>query len=249
MGPRSPGAEPGLEASLITAIDAVFTRHERLWQESKQEADPGVVGRLCRQDGARPDRAVGQGRDRQQHLALFRGARRRPHRQVASRPEDQADELRRASPSSSNRFWRSSSAGAGARSASSISPGSSGTTTRSATRSAIGSSSGSRRCCANRCAPTTCWRRSALGADDAPRGSARAIRRRRILLPDSRHRRVPSGARGRRTLPRSGRTLRLDARGSPPVGAAGPRRRRRRLPLAGTRGRPALRRAAAGRRT
>jgi len=27
-----------LEASLLTAIDAVFTRHERLWQESKQDA-------------------------------------------------------------------------------------------------------------------------------------------------------------------------------------------------------------------
>jgi diguanylate cyclase (GGDEF)-like protein len=27
-----------LEASLLSAIDAVFTRHERLWQESKQEA-------------------------------------------------------------------------------------------------------------------------------------------------------------------------------------------------------------------
>jgi GGDEF domain-containing protein len=30
--------EPAAEASLVTAIDAVFTRHERLWQESKQEA-------------------------------------------------------------------------------------------------------------------------------------------------------------------------------------------------------------------
>ena len=30
--------EPALEASLLAAIDAVFTRHERLWQESKQEA-------------------------------------------------------------------------------------------------------------------------------------------------------------------------------------------------------------------
>ena len=29
---------PALETSLLTAIDAVFTRHERLWQESKQEA-------------------------------------------------------------------------------------------------------------------------------------------------------------------------------------------------------------------
>src|SRR6185295_16238021 len=29
---------PDREASLLTAIDAVFTRHERLWQESKQDA-------------------------------------------------------------------------------------------------------------------------------------------------------------------------------------------------------------------
>jgi len=29
---------PALEQSLLTAMDAVFTRHERLWQESKQEA-------------------------------------------------------------------------------------------------------------------------------------------------------------------------------------------------------------------
>jgi GGDEF domain-containing protein len=29
---------PPAEASLLSAIDAVFTRHERLWQESKQEA-------------------------------------------------------------------------------------------------------------------------------------------------------------------------------------------------------------------
>ena len=29
---------PALETLLLTALDAVFTRHERLWQESKQEA-------------------------------------------------------------------------------------------------------------------------------------------------------------------------------------------------------------------
>src|SRR5262245_30414494 len=29
---------PALESALLAAIDAVFTRHERLWQESKQEA-------------------------------------------------------------------------------------------------------------------------------------------------------------------------------------------------------------------
>src|SRR5512142_1589262 len=32
---RLPG---GLESALVAAIDAVFTRHERLWQESKHEA-------------------------------------------------------------------------------------------------------------------------------------------------------------------------------------------------------------------
>src|SRR5438093_4093290 len=30
--------QPHQEETLLTAIDAVFTRHERLWQESKQEA-------------------------------------------------------------------------------------------------------------------------------------------------------------------------------------------------------------------
>jgi len=30
--------QPQLETTLLAAIDAVFTRHERLWQESKQEA-------------------------------------------------------------------------------------------------------------------------------------------------------------------------------------------------------------------
>lgn len=35
---RQLGLPPHLEASLIEAFDAVFSRHERLWQESKQEA-------------------------------------------------------------------------------------------------------------------------------------------------------------------------------------------------------------------
>ncbi|HYU51915.1 MAG TPA: GGDEF domain-containing protein [Gemmatimonadaceae bacterium] len=43
---------PGAEAALLTAIDAVFTRHERLWQESKQEAiqalSAGFVDRMAR---------------------------------------------------------------------------------------------------------------------------------------------------------------------------------------------------------
>src|SRR6266536_1627409 len=41
-----------LESSLLTAIDAVFTRHERLWQESKQDAiqalSAGFADKLAR---------------------------------------------------------------------------------------------------------------------------------------------------------------------------------------------------------
>ena len=32
------GLAPHLETELLNAIDAVFSRHERLWQESKHEA-------------------------------------------------------------------------------------------------------------------------------------------------------------------------------------------------------------------
>ena len=79
-------------------------------------------------------------------------------------------------------------------------------------------------------------------------GSARAVRRRRVLLPHSGSRRVPPGVRRRRALSRSGRALRLDARGSPSRRAAGARRRRRRLPVARTRRRSPLHRATPGRR-
>ena len=79
-------------------------------------------------------------------------------------------------------------------------------------------------------------------------GPARAVRRRRILLPHPGHRRMLAGARHRRALPRGGGTLRLDARGSAARGAAGARRRRRRLPLARARGRSALHRAGGWRR-
>ena len=83
---------------------------------------------------------------------------------------------------------------------------------------------------------------------DARAGPARAVRRRRVLLPHSGHRRMFAGARHRRALPRGGRALRLDARGPAARRATGPRRRRRRLPLARARRRSAVRRAAARRR-
>ena len=83
-----------LETSLLTAIDAVFSRHERLWQESKQEAIQALSAGFADKMARVKTRTARQGRHRQQHLAVFRAARRRPHRQVAPRPEDEADELR-----------------------------------------------------------------------------------------------------------------------------------------------------------
>ena len=69
-----------------------------------------------------------------------------------------------------------------------------------------------------------------MGAD-AP-GSARAARRRRVLFPDSRPRRLPAGVRGGRAVPRGGRAVRLDAGRHAARGATRARRCRRRLSVA-----------------
>ena len=37
-----------LEAALLEAVDAVFSRHERLWQESKQEAIQALAAAFSR---------------------------------------------------------------------------------------------------------------------------------------------------------------------------------------------------------
>ena len=90
------------QLTLPPPLEAVAARRDRRRLHAPRAALAGIeagghsgaVGRLRRQDGARPDRALRQGRHRQQHLALLRSAGRRPHRQVASRSEDEADELR-----------------------------------------------------------------------------------------------------------------------------------------------------------
>ena len=64
---------PDVETALLAAIDAVFTRHERLWQESKQEAIQALSAGFADKMAHVADRALGEGRDRQQHLALLRG--------------------------------------------------------------------------------------------------------------------------------------------------------------------------------
>ena len=56
--------------------------------------DPRAVGGVRREDGAAAAAVEREGRHRQQHRALLRGGRRRSHRQVASRSEDQAAQLR-----------------------------------------------------------------------------------------------------------------------------------------------------------
>ena len=62
----------GLETSLLAAIDAVFTRHERLWQESKHEAIQALSAGFADKMARVTTELSAQGRDGQQHLALFR---------------------------------------------------------------------------------------------------------------------------------------------------------------------------------
>ena len=83
-----------LEAALLEAVDAVFSRHERLWQESKQEAIQAVAAAFSEKMADKAHELNERGRSRQQHLDVFRTARGRPDGQVATRSEDQADELR-----------------------------------------------------------------------------------------------------------------------------------------------------------
>ena len=200
-------------------------------------SNPGVVRRLRRKDGARADRVVRQGCDRQQHLAILRGARCRSNRPLPARSENKADAISLGSPSSWNHSWRSSSGDDGVRSASSTSPGSSGTTTRSVTRWAIDhragrgiaartgavrrpTRAGSRRASARR----TCTR--ALAATSSASWSRTSVG-------------LSRSARRRRTVPRMRWRLRLDASRIERL-AVQPVRVDvgRRLPLDGTRRRP-----------
>ena len=62
------------ERSLLAAIDAVFTRHERLWQESKHEAIQALSAGFADKMARVTHELSGQGRHRQQHLALLRSS-------------------------------------------------------------------------------------------------------------------------------------------------------------------------------
>ena len=156
------------KTALLAAIDAVFTRHERLWQESKHEAIQALSAGFADKMARVQDRAVREGRHRQQHLALLRGAGRRPHRQVAPRSEDEADELRP--------LHRAARVVPRARAARPLVRGRPRRHHRVQVVQRRARPRGRRsdhrargaRCCASRCGPTTCSRRSALGAD-APR--------------------------------------------------------------------------------
>ena len=57
-----------LEAALLEAVDAVFRRQERLWQESKQEAIQAVAAAFSEKMDRPSARTACEGRDRQQHL-------------------------------------------------------------------------------------------------------------------------------------------------------------------------------------
>ena len=79
--------------ALMATIDAVFSRHERLWQESKQDAIQALSAGFAEKMNGLKTRAERQGSHRQQHLALLRTAGRGSHREDPPRSQDEADEL------------------------------------------------------------------------------------------------------------------------------------------------------------
>ena len=191
------------EAALLAAIDAVFSRHERLWQESKHEAIQALSSGFADKMAHVQSELLAEGRHRQQHLAIFRRARRGPHRPVAARSQDEADELRPL-----HRAARVVSRARAAR------PLVRGRPRRHHRIQVVQRRARSRRGRSDHrarrraAARTGAVRRSPrAGARAASRGSPRALRRRRILLSDSGSRRVHSGVRRRRAVPPGGRTL------------------------------------------
>ena len=84
-----------LEASLFAAFDAVFTRHERLWQESKHEAIQALSAGFAEKMAGVKTELSAKDATVSSISQLLRAARRRPHRQVAPRSQDQADEFGR----------------------------------------------------------------------------------------------------------------------------------------------------------
>ena len=68
------------EQALIAAIDNVFSRHERLWQESKQEAIQALSAGFADKMARVKTELSAKRCHRQQHLAILRSAGRRPHR-------------------------------------------------------------------------------------------------------------------------------------------------------------------------
>ena len=135
---------------------------------------PGAVRGLRREDGAAPAPADREGRHGQQHRALFRGSRRGSDREVASRPEDQAAQLRLVHGAARVVPGRRAARPLVRRRRRRYQLASSGTTTRSATRPATASSSASRASCPTRSAPRTSWRSSARakGATCTPASAA-----------------------------------------------------------------------------
>ena len=85
VGARAPDADAALEASLLTAIDAVFTRHERLWQESKQEAIQALSAGFADKMAHVQTELSAKDATVSSISRYFEAAGRRPHRQVAPR--------------------------------------------------------------------------------------------------------------------------------------------------------------------
>ena len=83
----------GQEQSLLDAIDSVFLQHERLWQQSKQEAIQAVSAGFTERMNRMRDELSARDATVSSIAQVLRGPRRRPDRSRAPRSEDPADEL------------------------------------------------------------------------------------------------------------------------------------------------------------
>ena len=144
----------GHEQALLDAIDNVFIKHERLWQQSKQEAiqavSAGFTDRLNRLRDELSARDATVSSIARYFEDLVADLTDRVHRDPKTRLMNFRRFIEQV-----EAFLALEQRAAGARSAWSISIPSSGITTRLVMRRATRLSIASRACCANRSAPTT----------------------------------------------------------------------------------------------
>ena len=201
---------PALEAALLTAIDAVFTRHERLWQESKQEAIQALSAGFADKMARVTDRAVGA---RTRRSAASRATSKQLVADLTDKSHrDPKTKLMNFAP-----LHRAARVVSRARAARPLVRGRPGRYHRVQVVQRRARPRGRRsdhrarraRCCASRCGRTICWRRSGPSTRSQDLHARFGGDEFCFLIPDLAE--YQQALRRRRALPRGGRAVRLDA--------------------------------------